>query len=346
MRFLIAALLFAATTAHAAPSGVYALGYSNQPVSQAIVNLPAVNGITLQAMWSDVEPKRGVYSWALFDAGIAQAKAAGKHVMLEVAPGYGSPAWLYPAAHSISLAWWIPSWGPKLCSAITVPLPWDNTYLAAWTQFVEAMGARYGSNPTVVGIKLAGTNVQTGEQVLPWASQAAVCPGSPDPLTAWQAAGYQPQLLEQAWDRILVVYASAFPHTTLVLQTGGWGMPPIDDNGKLTAATKYGDTALTQALAAQASTVLGSRFMVANNGWTAHFIWPEFPALKAAHVPVGTQEGAPVTPNCARDWGSAPCTAAETMAAMSAHAPGFAYIEVYQPDLTNAVTGPAVALMR
>jgi hypothetical protein len=48
-----------------------------------------------------------------------------------------------------------------------LPMPWNPTYKSAWQTFLEALAARYGSNPILVDIDVGGPTAASTEIILP-----------------------------------------------------------------------------------------------------------------------------------------------------------------------------------
>ena len=175
-----------------------------------------------------------------------------------------TPGWVYAAgARSVAMTW---AWRYAFakCSTVALPVPWDPVYVGAWTQFIGALGARYAGNPQVSAVKVAGINGKTIEQVLPVQAPAG-CPNPIEPLNGWLAVGYRPSLLTRAWASELNAYLAAFHAMPMVLQTGPWSMPGINEQGQVTRP----DWGLTTVLMRQFASAAGSRAILENDGLAA-----------------------------------------------------------------------------
>lgn len=326
MKAILLALSILVTTglvaaAAAPPHGLYALWRPGAPVA------PIADGVTLTIPWSDLEPGPAVYDWSMIDAGMRVA--GNRPVMIGVEPGVRTPEWVYAAgARSISMTWTF-RYAFAMCATVRLPVPWDPVYVAAWTRFIAALGARFTGNPRVSAIKIAGINGKTIEQVLPVATPAG-CPGAIDPLPEWQAAGYRPSLLTGVWDRLLRAYAAAFPTTPMVLQTGNWSMPGIDDLGRV----RRPDWMLTTALMRQFADAAGGRAILENDALGATS-WQWRSPLPG--VPVAEQAGSPVTPDrsCRMAGGHPPCDPVAVVREMLARSGADVFVEFYPPDVNN-----------
>lgn len=319
-------LMVQAGAAYAAgPHGLYGLWRPGARISAV------ADGVTITLPWNELEPSPGVYDWSLLDAGI---RVAGRRpVMIGVAPGVNTPSWVYAAgAASIAMTWSF-RYGYPMCSTVRLPLPWDAAYMAAWTRFIGAFGARYNANPQVVAVKIAGINGKTIEQVLPL-DPPQRCPDAVDPVPEWLAAGYRPALLQAAWAQILQAWVAAFPAKSMVLQTGPWAMPGINDQGRRTRP----DWGLTTALMQQYVAAVGARAIIENDGLGATR-WQWVSPLPG--VPVATQAGAPVSgdASCRMAGGRPPCDPIAVVQTMLARSVDDVFVEFYPPDINN----PALA---
>ena len=314
------------------PSGIYDIARIDTDPAPGIYANPRVAGITFSSAWAVLEPSSGVFRWAALDARIAAAHAAGKQVMLGAVPGVQAPAWLYAqGARSLAITWPY-SYNFPTCSTVRFPLPWSAVYLQHWTAFIAAFGTHYATDSRVVGIKIAGINAQTPEQLLPVATSTG-CPAPLSVPAAWAAAGYRPAKLVAAWAAILKATTAAFPRTALVLQTGNWAFPGIDDAGRPTSP----DFTLAKRLAAQFVAAAGPRAVMENDGLSSFYRWPNpYP------VPAGGQAAAPITgdASCRMNKFVAPCDPATVLKATLDRAAGLTFVELYPGDLLNPALQP------
>jgi hypothetical protein len=188
---------------------------------------------------------------------------------------------------------WLWNFGFPVCSRQQFPLPWDTTYLGIWAKSVAAFGARYGANPRVVAVAVAGINGKDLENVLPVAKPGQ-CAAPLDPMSLWQSAGYRPALITGAFAGIMTGYVAAFPNASLVLETAKWPFPGIDDSGRRLAGP---DTTLAVTLMRQFAQAAGSRAILANDSLAAG-AWTFANPLPG--VPLAFQAVSPITgdPNC------------------------------------------------
>jgi hypothetical protein len=193
-------------SAHA-PGVVYAYGNASNPV-QTIASLPAyVTGVSWTFDWSQIEPASGVYDWTPIDAAISAS--AGRYAMIRVIPGAHSPSWVQP-----TVTFWDVPGGKLPPHYVTMPIPWDQGFLTAWTAFIAAYGARYDHAPVTV-VQMPGAGI-LGEMGLGGWDQASNPP---------QSYGATDQGFINAWEQIIAAYRSAFPDKPTALDLGD----PLND---------------------------------------------------------------------------------------------------------------------
>jgi hypothetical protein len=174
---------------------VYAYTSGEHSNPQTIVaSLPTVvNGVSWVFRWRDIETSPGVFDWSAVDAAIAASSRSGRKTMLRIDAGAYSPSWV-PNQLTFSFK---PS-GTQPYMKVTMPRTWSTTYVADWTSFIRAYGARYDSDSRVTRIQMPGGG-WLGEMGLPqW--------------SGWINAGYTDSAMEKAWEKFISAYRTAFPH--------------------------------------------------------------------------------------------------------------------------------------
>ena len=266
----------------ARPSGLYAMDpcFKNGTCPA----LPAfVDGVYVRVNWDQIQPLSPTeYNWSRVDRALLSARAANKRLQIGVWPGIASPRWLYDnlGAPHFPMRWNL-HWGPPNCSVVRTPLPWDPVFLTAWGHFVSKLGERYDHESDVVAVQVAGIDAQTMEQLLP-TKTAEGCPGASDPAVTWAAKGYTPRRIESAWERIIGFYQKAFTRTSLILMTGPWGFPGVDNQGRVTGVD---DKNLTVKLMKQFMDRVGVEVGgLQDNGASAFWAWTPPSGLPAETV--------------------------------------------------------------
>lgn len=191
------------------PSGFFAMtGLATSAADKAdLLGLPYVSGMTSYVAWKDLEPVNGQLNFSAIDADIALAKSHGKKLTIGVFTGKNSiPDWITAAG----VRTWVTAQGSTLI------YPTDPTFVALWRTRVQALGARYAANETVVQVTICGP---TG----------ALC----GPRYPELPAGVNYADLLSTWGEVIVAYQAAFPRThknlEVQLSTNGWGANlPVD----------------------------------------------------------------------------------------------------------------------
>jgi hypothetical protein len=229
---------------------------------QGLLADPAISGLALQVHWDTLNPNAppaaNAYFWNYVDDAFAQASSAKKTIQLIVDPGFQSPQWMLDQIPACDGLFASPSTTPPSnCGTVTftgyqeagdgtvLPLPWNPVYKSAWQTFLTALAARYGSNPALVSIAVAGPTAASAEMTTV-SNSTATNPQTPFPgvslspndmwskLLAFHYAGmtaYQnsDQAFIDEWNNAIDLYGQLFSGMTLVATTGG-GLPNFNMN--------------------------------------------------------------------------------------------------------------------
>lgn len=213
--------------------------------------------------WSSVELQSSAYNWDATDTALAAVVASGGKLAIAATPGIHTPSWV--GAQMVSTIY--------NGATVSVPVPWDAKYVAAWTAFVQALSDRYASSSALDHV------------VLPIAAYKFPSTSLPIDMTAlqgWKAAGYTSEALLttiQDWNNTV---SQLFPAFVIAPQPGGF--PPVA--GQLTSLETYSE------IVAMAPIWFNAMLEADSGG-------PRFgvpPALTAVPVPTILQE--------ARPWGA------------------------------------------
>ena len=122
--------------------------------------------------------------------------------MVRVTAGMKSPPWVYdrgcrkitfPAEDTNFL---------KPGTQATMPVPWDEAYLAAWEQFLKALGQHLRNWTNLYCVQMTGGGF-IGEMHLPKQSAGVIA--------QWEAAGISDEKLIAMWQRIIRAYDKTMP---------------------------------------------------------------------------------------------------------------------------------------
>lgn len=130
-----------------------------------ILAQPSVNGLSVMVPWSSAEPTEGQYDWKQIDHLLELAAQNKKSVILRVTTcgltDSDTPKWVYDAgAKSVSFT----AAEGKPC---VMPIFWDSSYLAKWSNFINALGSRYDKNQALHSVGITGGGVSGGTLVIP-----------------------------------------------------------------------------------------------------------------------------------------------------------------------------------
>ncbi len=214
-------------------------------------------------------------------------------------------------------------------------MPWNPVFLAKWSTLIQAVGAHYNSNPTVVSVKITGVNAESEGTNLPLFVNKPINSGSTscisnNDVANWQAIGYTRTLAVNAWEQIAQVFQQSFPNIPLqdAMQPGGF--PPIDDNGALITGFNGADTLASQDIITYAVATFGTGYILQNDALSASWNW-SYQAGFANQIDLGYQTISAL--------GFSLSTALK-----SALLVGGDYFELYESDITNpALRGTLVS---
>ena len=246
---------------------------------ERIYQLPGVDGIYVRLVWEAIEPRPGSYDWTTLDREVARALAAGKKLSLGVRSGFFAPPWLSQQGVPHGAFFVGPHGGTRgRCETVHIPVPWSPLYQEAYARMIHALAqhlrARRGAYEAVRIVKITGINQRTDELRLPAARER---PGScqRDAVTTWQALGYRPSKVIDAWQKLAAAVATAFPDKVLavnILQANDF--PPIGEDGQLIVPGAPGFLDVKQAILAAGLRQFSGRFAVQWNGLSALKVAP------------------------------------------------------------------------
>src|SRR5574340_903901 len=170
----------------AMPGGSYAGDYS-----PAVTANPAVRGVMDPMSWKTIEPGKGVFDWTRVDSEISGILAGGKNsIMLNLmAGGEETPDWLLPLAWATYTFLDLNIYHSTYCTPLTIPVFWDDTFLAEKLKFIAEAGKRYGGHPNIKGVFVSFANAFSNDWYVPHL-QGTYCNQTVDQIADWLAAGY------------------------------------------------------------------------------------------------------------------------------------------------------------
>lgn len=216
-------------------------------VDAAAYQVPGIDGGAIRIPWRVLEPSPGQYDWSLLDREIDKIVAAGGKYAIGIQAGANSPRWLVDAGAKV-VSFDIEKSETRPCVHITMPVPWDRmamrSYVHLHRQLRRHLEAK-GVNDDLVMVKVSYVHQQTLELRLPrhdgrprLQRDGSLAPCQPsNAVETWQAAGYTPTLVLNAWTAVATNLAHIFEDQLLVVPflESSASFPAIDDDGKRVA---------------------------------------------------------------------------------------------------------------
>jgi hypothetical protein len=177
---------------------------------------PNVQGVSLRSNWSKIEPVEGQFDWAFFDEGVRLAARAHKKIAMCVVAGVTTPSWVYNSgAYRFNIH--------KLrrqgyAEAMSQPVPWDQTFLSKWGNFIRAFASRYDNVEDLAYVVMGGSGRRAETFFV----------DSPEDIARVESNGDLSRWV-QGSEKIADLYSVAFLKTPFIMALG----PPVpDDAGK------------------------------------------------------------------------------------------------------------------
>lgn len=292
---LFAAIASMATCAQANVSpygGLYVVAPAQpQPSSPSVASALYADtdsdGIYLPIVWGVIEPALNVYDWRTVDAAVQAAVARNQKIEIGVSANqlvvnttssgeetYSSPTWLFSeGVHSVHFVA-APQDGLATCDKETLAPPWVAAYEQPFTAMIAALAAHLKTIPggyqAVSVVKITGINGITGETGLPAQTGPMpddACQTISDAVTAWQAQGYTPIKIINAWKIFAAAFAQAFPDKLLADEVlAEDAFPPIDNSGTIVTLASPTYVDVSQQIVAMGQRMFPGRFAVQWNG--------------------------------------------------------------------------------
>jgi Domain of unknown function (DUF4832)/Beta-galactosidase len=184
---------------------------SDETLLKDILAQPSVNGLSVMVPWQSAEPVEGQYDWKQIDHLLDLAGQQKKSIILRVTTcgltDSDTPKWVYDAgAKSVS---YVDANG-KTC---LIPVFWDSSYLAKWSNFINALGARYDKNANLHSVGITGGGVAGGTLVVPNIANKVEHDKLESSLQS--EFGMNQRQLVQHWKYVADLFPHAFPSARL-----------------------------------------------------------------------------------------------------------------------------------
>ncbi|MBX9691040.1 MAG: DUF4832 domain-containing protein [Cyanobacteria bacterium] len=133
-----------------------------------LLSRPEINGLSVILPWALLNPTEDEFNWQPVDRILALAKESKKTVILRISTcgldnsrKSDTPDWVLTSEVK-SLAYTGPDGKEH-----KMPIFWDSTYLAKWSNFVAEMGEHLDKNPAIHSIGITGGGVLGSTGVIP-----------------------------------------------------------------------------------------------------------------------------------------------------------------------------------
>lgn len=332
------------------PSGIYDLLFG-APVTGKIdltnnplLDNPNIDGYRYKVGWGKIQPDNAAtFNWESIDSAIAIAAANGKKLCISVSGGLSVPGWIYttaPVVYKYTMLETDPETGLSIGSQ---PLPWDTAYNDKWRTFLAAFATRYENNPAFSYVVMGGfmqtfnmTIVSIDADFNAMENLARNPPaGYPGLVTKYAdfSAAYIP-----AAQRVITDYHNLFPTTSLLLTM--FRVVP-GDLGVILQDTvaEWGKDAFP----GHVGTMVSALYAV---------VPPHAPPPAPLNYPKGFQMVCRAVTDPARTYidpdpvPMPPAPIPLQDALENAVSKGGKYVEVYEEDLTPAISQPVLAIER
>ena len=241
---------------------------------------PAISGLALQVNWDLVNMASNVFNWRYVTNAFNQVSnwntlnpQTPKTIQFIVTAGFNSPQWVLTDIESTNgscdgMFNGLGCANCANCGTVTfvgydenadgnvLPLPWNQIYKTAWSNFLFEINQQFGDNPALVSISVAGPTASSDEMILPNDMNTCpchtdarnpcgdICPAGTNaqpqpnglmPGQMWNellAAHYGPsstnsnQAFVEEWENAIGLYDGIFHNLTLVVTpANGEGFP-------------------------------------------------------------------------------------------------------------------------
>jgi hypothetical protein len=241
--------------------GIYAqttLVSLKQALPDSVYSSSSITGVSLNLVWNTIEPGKGVYDWTTLDHEVQRALATGKQLALSVTPNHpDTPQWLIAEgvdANTFKGA----LHGYIRPQEITIASPWDPIYQSEYANMMNALAQHLKSIPgaydAVSLVKISGIGGITYELKLP---------NQFNSNAVWQAAGYTPDKVIQAWKAFAQSTENAFSDKILAIMPGEkHPFPMIDNYGNIVTEKSPTYVDITSKIISIGLQMFGDKFMV------------------------------------------------------------------------------------
>jgi hypothetical protein len=189
---------------------------------EELLNRPEVSGVACLLTWSQLEPTENVYNWHLLDELLGKLSRNQKLLLLRVSTcGVDAPTSQADKANLSDTPKWVFDAGVKALPYTgrdskehLMPIYWDSTYLAKWSNFIHELGARYDKNTNMHSIGITGGGALGSTLIVPdFLANKANYDALEQKLKT--EFGMNPRQLVEHWKYVADLFPKAFPTARL-----------------------------------------------------------------------------------------------------------------------------------
>ncbi len=177
-----------------------------------------IAGIVLTIPWNKLEPEEANYDFSQIDEAIDWCKLHQKLLILQI-PSSGYSLTTDSQINSYTPEWFYRSDAKFIeyknahNQSCKMPVPWDDTYLAKWVNFIMAVGKKYDGNHYLHSISITGGGYDTNTAILP---DNITEPTRQEIYTKLKTDfKLNQKVAVDNWKYICDLYAKAFPESSL-----------------------------------------------------------------------------------------------------------------------------------
>lgn len=198
----------------------------------SLFETPHCNGLSVLVPWKVLEPSEEKYDWTTIDKLLELCQKNNKTLILRVStcgidlPSTAStadsdtPTWVFESgAKSVKYL-------DKDGRAHLMPVFWDQTYLAAFSNFIAELGSRYDKNPLLHSVGITGGGFRGGTALVPTTLEDQKGTKADTNETGFKTAdqietylrkeqGMNQKQIVDHWKYVSDIFPEAFPNTTL-----------------------------------------------------------------------------------------------------------------------------------
>ena len=192
-------------------------GNWNKPTPTDIYRIPTISTINIAAYASFCNPSQGKYNWVVIDEDLANCARYHKSAIVSVVLNSKCPEWFKNTIPD-SVPYFIDVRGQGKIFESTIPIPYNDNYVAYCTGFIKALADHLKLNPTtynlITGVGFGAIGNTTLEIKLP---NDSTNPLSTNAIKVWTDYGYTPKKVIKTFNSIRNCYMNNFSTKNIII---------------------------------------------------------------------------------------------------------------------------------